>query len=457
VRNFPEAGTRIKNIGHNLGVLKARVTAWGYRTFAAESKRGANEGMVREAVATDLMRLMGRAGGSPSHVTQEVNLIKAQYANGDPKLMLDIRFINREQTAGEFGDQTIPQDARYQDFEGRIVEGRLVDKRFVGGDYAQLQSKIEINKLTGLPKRPTDLPRSADGKPVVPPFKEGTQVEQLGRAKIKMLLLGDRDALGGTGANKGSVGKYMAAIDPGHSLEHGGMTHRINSDFSFEQPSESYYKKFKNFEIFDHAPLSEKMKGIKDIQEMHQQGLDEALFDQYSEDYGAGNPALDFRDEIAQWKTDYHNKKVALIGDGVQPGAFTERLKVYDFNLSGVPATQEKRADQVFDLMDNLEKLTSNSDWRTENGMVELNRPRVIDRTEWSVTQRPNRDLVLSATNANGAADKLRAFLGDNHDATVTQAGDQLTITLRPDQLDAFMQTFSTDAIKGAVKARLTA
>jgi hypothetical protein len=86
---------------------------------------------------------------------------------------------------------------------------------------------------------------------------------------------------------------------------------------------------------------------------------------------------------------------------------------------------------------------------------LELNRPRVIDRTEWSVTQKPNGDLEFSANDVNGAGDKLRAFLGNQHDLMVDRQGDKLTITLRPDSLDGFMQIFSDDAVRNNVRTRL--
>ena len=58
-------------------------------------------------------------------------------------------------------------------------------------------------------------------------------MSELGRNKILLLLMADRDALGSTGGNKGYVGNSFIGIDPGHALEGGLLGRRgdVRSDF----------------------------------------------------------------------------------------------------------------------------------------------------------------------------------------------------------------------------------
>ena len=449
-----------------------------YRFGAGASKKDANAGVVKEALATDIMRQLGRAGGQSNYVTQEVRIANAQWKGGSPKLVLDITFVNQQQTKAEFNDQALDPKASYKDFDGSIVDGRLVNKRLdpQSGDYVDLTDKVKIKKETGAPidqnKRTIRYPTGQDGKPITPPFKEGTQVEGLGRAKAKMLVMGDRDGLGGTGANKGHVGKHMAAIDPGHSFETG--QHEINDDFSFKHPgnSDNYQTKLKNFDIFDHAPLSEKMRGIKDMQDLHKSGVDMAVFDQYAEEYGSKQEnRLNFSDDIQEWRDNYTAKKEYMLGKG-EPGTqghvkgvFSDRLAVYEMGLT----TQQE--DDVFDVMDNLEKLTSTADWRSDNGLVELERPRItkdengnFQRVKWEVTKNQDGTLTLSAPKSQGAVDKINAFiqrgrdedqqLGDDRDVFDTSDPQTIKITLTPAGLANLKQVFSDDAIKQEVMDR---
>jgi hypothetical protein len=294
--------------------------------------------------------------------------------------------------------------------------------------------------------------------PSGPPFKEGSSVENLGRTKVKMLLLGDRDALGSLGANKGHVGNHMAMIDPGHSFESNRMVqHTVKSDFSFDQPRKMGAEKmpgyadigYKNFSIFDKAPLSEKMKGVKDIQDLAKTGRDIAIFEQYEEQFGAGKGHLDFSESLAQWKDQYVERRDKILD------VFTSRLAVYDFQLSGTQQEQEKRVDQTFDLMDNLEKLTSRSSTTSPNGLVELARPRVLERVEWGVVQNQDGTLTFSAPSSPEARERLESFLGPERFGMLGKdEGGRLSITLSPNTLDGFAQLFSDDNVFKAVKDR---
>jgi hypothetical protein len=444
----PDAGV----FGKLLGNIKAGLQY----VFGAEPKKSANEGMVREAVANDLMRAMGEVTGDKTYVTQKLKLVQATYGDGSPKLMLDSTFIGKSQTEKSIPNLQLPEGSKFETFEGRIVDGYLVDQQYVAptdtdpGGFGPIIDGVKTDK-SGQPRTRPDMPPSG------PPFKEGSSVENLGRTKIKMLLLGDRDALGSLGANKGHVGNHMAMIDPGHSFERNRMVqHTVKSDFSFDQPRKMGAEKmpgyadigYKNFSIFDKAPLSEKMKGVKDIQDLAKTGRDVAIFEQYEEQFGAGKGDLDFSDSIKQWK-DMHVERRDKILE-----TFDSRLKVFDFNLSGVPGEQEKRVDQTFDLMDNLEKLTSRSTTTSPNGLVELARPRVLERVEWGVVQNQDGSLTFSAPSSPEARERLESFLGKEFGILVNEDGGRLSMTMQPDLLATFMTRFSDTNVFQAVKDR---
>jgi hypothetical protein len=433
------------------GKMWGNIKAGLQYVFGAESRKGANEGMVREAVANDLMRLMGEVGGDKSYVTQKLKLVQATYGDGSPKLMLDSTFIGKTQTEKAFPGSQLPDDARFDTFEGQIVDGYLVDHFDDGSGFQPLTSAVKTNKK-GKPEGMTG--KTGTGGPA---FKEGSPIEKLGSAKIKMLLLGDRDALGSLGANKGHVGNHMAMIDPGHSFETNRMVHKaINSDFSFVQPPKVGSEKmpgmadftYKNFSIFDKAPLSEKMQGIKDIADVAKSGRDVAIFEQYKEQFGEGDERLDFRESIQEWQNHFVERRDYILD------VFKDRLAVYDFALGSPGKEQNDRIAQTFDLLDNLEKLTSKSSSTSPNGMVELARPRVLERVEWSVTQSDNGSLQFSAPSGNGALDRLKGFLGDEGADLVDVQGGRMQITVTPDRLDAFMDIFKDGNIMQAVKSR---
>lgn len=376
-----------------------------YRTYAAETRYGANAGVVKEALATDLTRELGKEVGkdTPTYVTQDYRVAQSEWDNGYPKLMADITLIDGAQTRKAFNDVNISPKERFDDFEGKLVDGRLVNqvKDRPGGDYQNLDDDVKINKKTGRLKSKFGKRAFYGGyhvsqfkkTPNEPIFKEGTHVEGLGRATAKLLIMGDRDALGGSGANKGFVANRPAAIDPGHAFE--TEINQINDDFSFKQPSNGYQKKLKNFTIFDSAPLSEKMRGVQDIKAMHDSRRDMRLFEQYEDKWDGGdNERLNFQEPVKEWRAAYQKQKQVILD------TFADRLQVYDF-----AGLSEPQKDAAFDILDAFEKLTSECDWKSENGLVELNRPRIIpdkdgnpQRVKWSVSQHDGDRLKYQTT-----------------------------------------------------------
>ena len=437
-----------------LGKYKNSFKAWGYRTFAGDTKKGANAGVVKEALATDMMRRLGNAGGN-NFVTQKAKIVQATWQDGTPKLMLDITFINREQTIKDLNlsPEAIASDEGFKTFEDRIVDGRLVGQIWNPNteSFKNIRGPIPINKKTGLPSQ-----KPKNGRFPKPIYKEGTSVKGLGRSSMKLIGMRDRDALGGTGANKGSVGNYLAAIDPGHAYETGH--HEINDDGSFKHPNgNDYQTKLKNFEVFGHDPLSEIMRGVKDIQDLRRSGDDQAIFNQYLAEYGKSNEnaSLNMEKEITEWR-ETHNESM----DNILNNVFKERLKVYDM-------VNDDQADDVFNLMENLEKLTSESDWRSESGLVELNRPRItkdadgnFQRTKWNVSKNDDGTLTLSAKisgdlQSDPVVKKLNKFGAQNQYTFNLNNPESVTLKIDPSELSNALETFSNDRVKAHVKERL--
>ena len=109
-------------------------------------------------------------------------------------------------------------------------------------------------------------------------------MSELGRNKILLLLMADRDALGSTGGNKGYVGNSFIGIDPGHALEGGLLGRRgdVRSDFSFAQPGLVPSLGYKNFSMFDQSTLAEKMEGVRMIASLARSKADTGIFDSYA-------------------------------------------------------------------------------------------------------------------------------------------------------------------------------
>ena len=190
-----------------------------HREFTAQTRDSANRGAVRETMANDLMKGMG------IH-SQKLKLVPTQYADGHAKLLLDGTFA------------TGPNGGKFSDFDGRLKDGFLVKCDAEG------------------------KPEKQNGRYVL-----DQSINDLGRNKVLMLLLADRDALGSTGGNKGFADNTFIGIDPGHALEEKllGKTGDVHSDFSFDQPSRIEKRGYKNLTMFDQQPLSEKMEGVRTI------------------------------------------------------------------------------------------------------------------------------------------------------------------------------------------------
>lgn len=339
------------------------------------SPREINQGAVNEKLANDLMGVLGMK-------TQTLDLVKATYADGTPKLMLDSTHIQG-----------------FNDFDGKK-------------DAAKGSVYIKDGVLVKNSRLPTDLPGEFNGPPQL-----HAGIEELGDKKVMMLLLADRDALGSNGGNKGYVDNQFFAIDPGHALEEKLLSKRgdVKSDLSFDPASAIKRNDYKNFSIFDQSTFAQKMEGVRKLQQL--QGRDSALFDEYAKQYGPenGSEALDFRDQLLATQAQYIGRRNDILQ------TFSSRLAVdnYEFGaqVDNDPALKRNYRDQTLNLLDGLEKLTSATVGRADGKKdgVRLNIPQVrkpADRKAWDVRQNGD-NIVFSFHGKPAEARKMLETLRD--------------------------------------------
>ena len=263
-----------------------------YRMTSRQSANTINAGAVTEALANDLTRL----AGVPS---QELSIVRGQYSDGKPKLMLEAKFAKG-----------------YKDMEaGMLKDGRAVP------------------------------PAGRDGQP-------GPAPEPLGKYKAFFLLTADRDGIGKRGQNKGFIDGKFFAIDPGHSLEGNGKYLDISDDFSFKDTyGKSSKPRFNNFSVFDDDTRSNKLAGLIQLRDTAKAGAFEKLFNDYK---AAFNPKADNIDdaekamrqkicaEIDTKKAEF-DKQLGRLLD-----IFDVQLRLHDDLASRGPETQ-KMKDKIND------------------------------------------------------------------------------------------------------------
>ncbi|MFY3974792.1 hypothetical protein ACOTHX_01310 [Achromobacter xylosoxidans] len=369
------------------------VTAPLHRLLTGATPTERNEGAVRESLANDLMRVMGVE-------SQKLKIVEGQYPDGTTKLMLDGTHV-----------------AGFSDFDGRPERGDIYLKDGV---------------LVRNQQRNTDPPNQYTGAPALV-----TTINELGRNKILMLLMADRDALGSRGGNKGYVGNTFVGIDPGHALEEDrlGVTGDVHSDFSFNQPKGPTFMGYKNFTVFDQSSLAEKMEGVRMIAHLKQSQADEQLFDRYAQEFSANNnrpPEARFDATIVNLKALYIARRDGLLN------VFAPRLAVdsFAFGFQEPAAQYFAMRDATLNALDGLEKLTSKTTATTKSG-IDLEYPQVkspSDRKEWNVTQDPATGDLLFVSAGKSVTQMRTAvqnFLPNTVQGHTLQVGPQNTLTLR--------------------------
>ena len=282
-----------------------------YRLQTASSANSISAGAVTEALANDLTRL----AGVPA---QELQIVRGQYSDGHPKLMLQATFADG-----------------YKDMEaGFIKDGRIVSPNDDSGNEQQLES--------------------------------------LGKYKAFFLLTADRDAVGKRGQNKGFAHGKFFAIDPGHSLEGNAKYLDVADDFSFKDTyGKSTKPRFKNFSVFDDDTRFAKLQGLLNLRSIAESGAFKNLFNDYRKAFSPAEEGISDAEKAMRVKiTEDINKKETEFNESLSKllkvGGM--QLEMYDALKKDGPAMQEGAIETIA----NLEKLTSPTTWTSKHGEVAL-------------------------------------------------------------------------------------
>ena len=298
-----------------VSVKGGAIQGYFYRKYRLTTADKASVGAVSEAFANDITRMLGIPA-------QELTLVRGQYSDGHPKIMLEAKFADG-----------------YKDLEnGFINDGRT----------------------------------------------QGN-VEPLGKYKAIFLALADRDAIGSHGQNKGVINGKFFAIDPGHSLEGNGRFLDIKDNLSFKDTGGGVFeKRFRNFSVFDDDTRFNKLLGVLKLREKCNSDTNavEDLARDYREafDWQAIDIDEDER-KIREQITININNMLREFTDQVDKiiDACQDQLDLYD-ELEKDPATKDLQKGAI-NTIENLEKLTSPTTWKSENGKVELKHLSVIEET----------------------------------------------------------------------------
>ena len=361
-----------------------------YRLQTAASADDISAGAVTEALANDLTRL----AGVPS---QELQIVRGEYSDGHPKLMLEAKFADG-----------------YKDMEaGFIQDGRIVP------------------------------PPGKDGKP--------QQLESLGKYKAFFLLTADRDAVGKRGQNKGFAHGEFFAIDPGHSLEGNGKYLEIADDFSFKDTyGKSTKPRFKNFSVFDDDTRFAKFQGLLNLREVAQSGAFDKLFADYRAAFDPNEKGIsdaekalrtkvlaDIGKKEAEFKTQL--SRLMKIG-GMQ-------LELYDRLAADGPAMQEG----AINTLSHLEMLTSPTTWVSKHGKVALTHLEVKPETRipWRAGVEENNIVYHCDKPLSAKTRSLIETLARTAGATLeTDAAGITRLTVPKNDTERFFAIFSEENVQ---------
>lgn len=354
-----------KNIGFLKGVVDFFVRWW-----KADKPKELNKAAVRECLANDLTRAFGVN-------TQKLKLVESRHATGETKWMLDGTHVTAKDPS-----------EKYFDLE-KCMSGH-------GDQQVLVETEMENGKPVQQSKTVNE-----QGRGDVKVFKADTTIKDLGEKKILFMLMGDVDAVGSRGQNKGRIGKEFVAIDPGHSLSTSSMDKRtIQNDFSMSNAGS-----YRNFSIFDQSSYSDRMRGVQKIQTLRQSDSEWGrIFAQYKSQFGADKDAnSNFQAAIDRWQSSFESR-----ADDIVNNVFKDRLAVYEFDVGTTdPVKKDEAHAQVLDMLDTFEKITSKHTWTQrwtdKDGTpcrVDLAFPMVKpkDRQEWRVTEdKQSGELVFQA------------------------------------------------------------
>ncbi len=359
-----------------------------FHTFRVTTAEKASIGAVSEALANDLTRLCGIPA-------QELSLVRGQYSDGTPKIMLEAKFAKG-----------------YQDFDGNFLkDGRI----------------------------------SVDS--------DEQQPEALGRYKAMFLLLADRDAVGSHGQNKGLInGKTFFAIDPGHSLEGNGKSLEIHDNFSFRDTKIGPHgKRFANFSVFDDDTRYNKLQGVLELRRLFTEVVGDdgqTAIDKLFSDYRAAFPTTGgTREENAL------NVKIQSRINEMETELRTQMARiteVFHSQLAAYDAIEPALRAGTIELTENLEKLTSPTTWKSKNGEVKLTHLEVIEETRipWKVEVQGD-NIVYTAAKAipEEAQQALQDFLPNGTGGHITFVRGVPTLTVPRADAERIFSAFNEQRI----------
>ena len=357
-----------------------------YRTFRLTTADEASIGAVREALANDITRLLGIPA-------QELSLVRGEYSDGHPKLMLAAKFAEG-----------------YKDLEAGFLK---------------------------------------DGHAVAPPGYD--PIEPLGRYKALFLALADRDAVGAHGQNKGLVGGKFFAIDPGHSLEGNGPDLEIRDDLSFtDRKKGTLEKRFDNYSVFDDDTRFAKFQGVLKLRELMRSRRIDDLFADYLATFRTDGEGLSpaerrLREKIifnvGAMSAEFHRQVERILE------VFGPQLAAFDALAENPPQGAPTQLQvKAIETIGNLEKLTSPTRWTSPNGTVDLKHLAVDPRTRvpWQLTVQPNGDLVYSTPKNldRTARNRLLDFCQQGGGTVAPRQGGGVTVTVPAARRNAFFDAF---------------
>jgi hypothetical protein len=356
-----------------------------YRLQTAKTADDISSDAVTEALANDLTRI----AGVPS---QELQIVRGQYSDGHPKLMLQARF-----------------GSGYQDME----KGFLKD--------GQLQQKGDV-------------------KP-----------EKIGKYKAFFIVTADRDGVGSRGQNKGFTtdGKFFA-IDPGHSLEGNSRYLELDDNFQFKDTYGSSTKpRFKNFSVFDDDTRFAKFQGALELRELKMSGKIDGLFNSYRGAFRTDEPGISpeekalrgkILEKIAAKEQEFRDSMQKLLN--VAQGQF----ELYDSLAPRGAQYQEKAIETI----ENLEKLTSPTTWVSPKGDVALDHLHVKPETRmpWAAYVEGDNLVYHCDKPLSAEAQQSLMLLAQNSGAQVEISADGCArITVALDQAEGVFARFSEEKV----------
>ena len=369
-------------------IIVGRKMGQFYRFQTRAKADDISAGAVTEALANDLTRI----AGVPS---QELEIVRGQYSDGHPKIMLAAKFANG-----------------YKDMEaGMLKDGRIV--------------------------KPKDAPKDLE-------------MEGLGKYKAFFLVTADRDGVGSRGQNKGFIDGKFFAIDPGHSLEGNGKYLQVSDDLSFKDTyGKSTKPRFNNFSVFDDDTRFAKFSGILDLREKANAGVFDKLFDDYRAAFDPNEKGLPPEEKALREKIIADiNKKEAEFKESLakilRVGGM--QLELFDALGDAAPAVKQGAIENLA----NLEKLFSPTTWVSKKGQVALKHLEVMPdtRVKWNAGVEGDNIIYHCDKRLDETARTLLESFAQACGATLETDGAGVTrLTIPKASAEKFFTTFTEDKV----------